>query len=144
MDNFQFCIIKYKYHSDAGICRKIFQVKRMLTRRKPEIINQVAGGIITYGSTTGKQQHKTQQEKAKEVLLPYMWARTSLLLDLSLRFSDMPGVHGGKFVGHDLQRHYLDVPRLRRVAWLWEPITRRGDKPLKKTSPRYERNETEG
>jgi len=57
------------------------------------------------GSTTSKQQAKTQEEKEKRVLLPSMWPKSSLLLDLSLRFSDMPGVHDGKFVGHDLQRH---------------------------------------
>jgi hypothetical protein len=57
------------------------------------------------GSTTNKQQAKIQKEKEKGVFLPYMRPKTPLLLDMSLRFSDMPGVHDGKFVGPDLQRH---------------------------------------
>jgi hypothetical protein len=57
------------------------------------------------GSTISKQRATTQKEKQKKVFLPSMQQKSSLLLDLSLRFSDMPGVHDGKFVGHDLQRH---------------------------------------
>jgi len=57
------------------------------------------------GSTTSKQQAKIQKENEKGVLLPCMRPESSVLLDLSLRFSDMPGVHDGKSVGHDMQRH---------------------------------------
>jgi hypothetical protein len=84
--------------------------------------SQVEVSIIQYGSTITKQQTKIQKEKAKKVLLPHLRARTFLLLDLSLRFSDMPGVHDGKSVGHDLQRHKLELPRLRRVAHFWESV----------------------
>jgi hypothetical protein len=72
--------------------------------------SKIEVSIIQYGSTTTKQQTKIQKEKAKEVLLPHLRARTFLLLDLSLRFSDMPGVHDGESVGHDLQRHKLELP----------------------------------
>ena len=65
-------------------------------------INQIAESIIFNAGTTSKKQPEIQKEKTKEVLLPYMWPRTSLLLDLYVRFSDMPGVHDGEFVGHDL------------------------------------------
>jgi len=64
------------------------------------------------GSTTNKQQARIQKEKKKRVFLPSMRPKTSFLLDLSLRFSDMSGLHDGKFVGHDLQRHHMDLPRL--------------------------------
>jgi hypothetical protein len=83
--------------------------------------SQVEVSIVQYGSTNTKQQTKIQKE-AKGVLLPHLQARTSFLLDLSLRFSDMPGVHDGKSVGHDLQRHKLELPRLRRVARFWESV----------------------
>jgi hypothetical protein len=70
---------------------------------------QVEVSSSSNGSTTTKQRAKIQEE-AKEVLLPHLQARTSFLLDLSLRFSDMPGVHDGESVGHDLQRHKLELP----------------------------------
>jgi hypothetical protein len=68
-----------------------------------------SGKYHSNGSTTTKQRAKIQ-EAAKEVLLPHLRARTSFLLDLSLRFSDMPGVHDGESVGHDMQRHKLELP----------------------------------
>ena len=84
--------------------------------------SQAEVSIIQYGSTTTEQQTKIQKETAKKVLLPHLRARTFLLLDLSLRLSDMPGVHDGKSVGHDMQRHQLALPRLRPVVHFWESV----------------------
>ena len=40
-------------------------------------------------------------------------AGAALLLDVSLRFHDLLRLHGGEFLGDDLQRHRVDMPRLR-------------------------------
>jgi hypothetical protein len=37
------------------------------------------------------------------------------LLDVSMRLFDLPGLHGGKLLGHVLQRDHLAVPGLRGV-----------------------------
>jgi len=38
----------------------------------------------------------------------------SFLLDLPLRFHDLPELHGREPLGHVVQQHDLDLPRLRR------------------------------
>jgi len=43
----------------------------------------------------------------------YLWAGATLLLDLSLRIHDLFRLHGGEFLGNDLQRHHVDLPGLR-------------------------------
>jgi hypothetical protein len=59
-------------------------------------------GTITHGSTTSTKQTKTQKEETEEIHLPYLRARISVLLELSLWVSDMSGVHDGESVGHDV------------------------------------------
>ena len=43
-----------------------------------------------------------------------------ILLDLPMRFHDLFGLHGGKLLGDDLQRHSLDVPRLWSHPKFWK------------------------
>jgi len=50
---------------------------------------------------------------AGEIYLQHVRAGAVVLLDLSLRVYDLFGLHGGEFLGNDLQRHSLDVPGLR-------------------------------
>ena len=38
-----------------------------------------------------------------------------VLLELHLRLQNLPGMHGRKRLGHDLQRRHLDLSRLRTV-----------------------------
>jgi len=46
----------------------------------------------------------------------------SVLLDVPMRFFDLPGLHGGKFLGDVLQRDYLAVPGLWGVEWPRQPV----------------------
>jgi hypothetical protein len=68
--------------------------------------------IISKSENGSPGDRKIKKKKAKEILLPRVRLGGPLLLDVSLRFSDMFRVHGGKFVGHDLQRHYVDLSGL--------------------------------
>lgn len=42
--------------------------------------------------------------------LPILRPGEPLLLEVSLRFSDLPLLHGGKPLGHELQSGSLDLP----------------------------------
>ena len=64
----------------------------------------------THGSTTNPKQAQVAKKKEKAVFLPYLRTNPAFLLDLCLWFSNMLGVHGGKPVGDDLQRDYLELP----------------------------------
>jgi len=50
-------------------------------------------------------------ERAKN--LPLLFKGSSLLLELPLRFSDLPGLHAGEPVGYVLQRYQLAMSGLR-------------------------------
>ncbi|MBI5583890.1 MAG: hypothetical protein HY892_08700 [Deltaproteobacteria bacterium] len=44
--------------------------------------------------------------------MPLLRPGGTILLGLSLRVSDLPGLYERKCLGNDLQRHYLDLPGL--------------------------------
>lgn len=50
----------------------------------------------------------------QKLYLRHVPPKTALLLELPVRVHDLLGLHGGKPLGYDLQRHYLDVSRLWR------------------------------
>ncbi|MDY0041191.1 MAG: hypothetical protein RBS57_12835, partial [Desulforhabdus sp.] len=56
------------------------------------------------------------------VYLLHLRTRATLLLALSMRLHDLLGLHGRKFLGHELQRYQLDLPGLRRYPQLWERL----------------------
>ena len=45
--------------------------------------------------------------------MPLLWAWRRVLLDLSLRISNLPALSSGKCLGDDLQWDYLGLPGLR-------------------------------
>ena len=56
---------------------------------------------------------KTETPAAESQAIPglrLLPQHLSLLLDLSLWFQYMSGVHAGKYVGNDLQWHHLAMP----------------------------------
>jgi hypothetical protein len=61
--------------------------------------------------------------EARELCVRYVQSRAALLLDLRVRVYDLFGLHGGKLLGDDLQRHYLDMSRLRRHTEFWKRLT---------------------
>jgi len=61
---------------------------------------------------------KIQVAAAGKIYLQHLWAGRAILLDLPLRFYDLFGLHGGEFLGDDLQRHSLDLPGLRSYPQL--------------------------
>lgn len=52
-------------------------------------VRRFEGSITSNGSTSSKQRATTEKENEKGILLPYMQPKTTLLLDVSMRFSDM-------------------------------------------------------
>ena len=48
-------------------------------------------------------------EGTDELYLLHMWARAAILLDVPLRLHDLLGLHGGKFLGHVVQRDCMDM-----------------------------------
>ena len=42
-----------------------------------------------------------------------------------MRILHLPELHGEKFLGDVLQRHYLAVPGLRRTKRLWKPVVKK-------------------
>lgn len=59
-------------------------------------------------------------EKTPRVHMLRLQEGVSLLLDLSMRFHDLFRLHGGKLLGHDLQRDHLDMSGLRSYPKFWK------------------------
>jgi hypothetical protein len=51
---------------------------------------------------------------AGKIYLQHVLSGAVILLDMSMRVHDLFGLHGGEFLGNDLQRHSLDLPGLWR------------------------------
>ena len=67
-------------------------------------------------------EEKTEKKAGQPTALPLLRGTGSLLLDLPLRFCHLPGMHGGKLLGHVVQRDHLAVPGLRAVERIWQPV----------------------
>ena len=51
-----------------------------------------------------------------------VWQAAAFLLDMSLRISNMSGVHARESVGHELQQHNMDLSGLWPFMWLRQSI----------------------
>lgn len=59
-------------------------------------------------------------ENAEGIPLLLLQEELPVLLELSVRFQHLPDLHAREPLGHDMQQHHLDLPRLRRDSILWE------------------------
>ena len=71
--------------------------------------DQRQGKSKEYASKTDPKTTQTQMGEKERIPLPGMWHKTSLLLGMSLRFSNMCWVHEGKPLGDELQWHHMDM-----------------------------------
>jgi hypothetical protein len=68
------------------------------------------------------KKEKKKKKAGQPPALPLLRGTGSLLLDLPLRFCHLPGMHGGKLLGHVVQRDHLAVPGLWAVERFGQPV----------------------
>jgi uncharacterized protein (TIGR02246 family) len=64
-----------------------------------------------------RQVKEQESRKRLETELRVLQKELSFLLELFLRVPDLPGLHGRKSLGDDLQPHYLGMPGLRQDSF---------------------------
>ena len=75
------------------------------------------------GSRSGGGTHFEAEAAKRGVHLPVLRRAGPVLLELSMRLSDLQGLHDGEPLGHDLQPGSLDVPGLRPGAPVRESVS---------------------
>jgi hypothetical protein len=65
-------------------------------------------------------QRKTPHGKRNPLCL--LWKTSAILLEMSVRILYLPELHGKKFLGDVLQRHYLAMSRLWETKRIWQSI----------------------
>jgi hypothetical protein len=77
--------------------------------------------VTTSKGKTSVDEHgqvkEQESRKRLEAELRVLQKELSFLLELFLRVPDLPGLHGRKSLGNDLQPHYLGMPGLRQDSF---------------------------
>ena len=85
-----------------------------------------------------RQIEEKSGEEAEGIHLLLLHKGLPILLELSLRIRDLPGVHVREPLGHDLQQPQLDLPGLRRNPLVLIPSSSRLSRPsIPKNFSRY-------